>query len=100
MIAAPAVSDARKVMMAITVTSARDAIASGGTSGTSRRGGGRCGSGLDRLSSCAIAGLIIDMKPAIAQHETASAVELIHEPQIMRGDQDGRARPMQFQKQA
>src|SRR4051794_15520105 len=88
MIAAPAVSEARNVMIAMTVTSAREAIASGGTIGASRRGVARDWS--SPASGSAMARSVIDVEAAIAQHEAARAIKLIHEAEVMGRDQDGR----------
>src|SRR6476659_1932826 len=99
MMAAPAVSEARNVMIAITVTSAREAIASGGTSGTSRRGMTRSCSEPGLVGGSAMTRLIIDMQSAIAEHEAAGAVELVHESEVVGRDKDGGSGAVQLEKQ-
>src|SRR5947209_3462375 len=111
-IAVPADREARNVMMAITVTSARPAIEAAGTSGISRRSASAsapaaCGSPsresgwrLRRAvcdirtvmsapaSSCAS---IENVQAAVAEDKPARVLELIHQREIVRRDDDGRA---------
>ena len=88
----PAAREARKVMMAMTVMSARPAMLSAGTSGMLRF---RLMPGKPASRSCGrlLAGprSVIDMQPAVAQHETARAFELVHQGEIVGGDDHGGA---------
>ena len=83
-------------MMAMTMTSARLAVLSAGInvsrglekawidrfSGFSRDGGATA-SGLEAS--------VIDVQPSVAEHEASRAFKLIHQGQIVGGDDDGRA---------
>src|SRR5438876_8359149 len=78
---APVVSDARKVMMAMTATKARPAMVAFGTIGVSKRGSDPAGAGAGgslACSSAAMDGSIVDMQPALVQHEPGGVV-LIHQ---------------------
>src|SRR4051812_22077952 len=89
-ITAPVVIEARNVIMATTATSARPEMEFRGTSGVSKRGSGkpgaRGGSTGGVISSAS--GLVIDVQPPIMQHQAARVV-LIHQGDIMRGDDHG-----------
>src|SRR6202023_2016758 len=107
-IAAPAVSEARKVMMATTVTSARPAMDASGTSAISLF--------MPRLrpslmvprefncrpfpaAACSSPASIVNMEAAIAQNQPAGAVELIHQAEIVRRDHHGRPGFVEFGEQ-
>ena len=95
-ITAPVVSEARKVMMATTATSARPAIDrlrhDRRLEARQRRRGERPPSS----SACArrVSGIvvsIVDMQPALVQHEPAGVV-LVHQRDVVGGDHDRGAR--------
>ena len=90
---APVVSEARKVMMATTATRARPAIVACGTMGVSKRGsassGVAAGASGPRDCSASIAASFVDMQATFVQHQTAR-VELIHQRNIVGGDDDRR----------
>src|SRR5215813_1439308 len=87
--AAPVVSDARKVIIATTDTSARPEIELDGTSGVSNRGSGSTGPRSSVLNLpgpvSAMPSSVVNMQPAIVQHEPARIV-LIHERDVVGCD--------------
>src|SRR5262245_55132932 len=88
---APTVSDARNVMMAITATSARPAIESTGTIDVSPRGGEpTSSSGLLSATSNGLASFII-VQASFVQHQ-AARIELVHQRDVVGGDDDRRSR--------
>src|SRR5262245_17083548 len=97
---APTVSDARNAMMATTATSARPAIESIGTIGvSSRRDDPISDPSSGWLVSIAIGlGSFIVMQPPIVQHQ-AAGIELIHQRDVVRGDDDGRPRLVELDEQ-
>src|SRR5260370_25364222 len=92
---APIVIEARKVMMAMTAIRARPAMVAFGTIGASTRGCGNseamaaCSPGSGSFAPTPVS--VIDMQPTLVQHEPAGIV-LIHQRDIMRGEQHGSAR--------
>src|SRR6185436_16488125 len=94
-IAPAVVSEARKVMIATTATSARPAMVEGGTIGVSKRGGGMAASAaeaaLARAASSGALVSVVDMQPALVQHQTARVV-LIHQRNVVGGDDHRGAR--------
>src|SRR3982074_1712677 len=76
---APVVSEARKVMMATTATSARREAVACGTSGVAKRGTGTAasvpGASNPRSPRAGIVVSVVDMQAALVQHEPAG-VEL------------------------
>src|SRR5499426_616883 len=88
---APVVSEARKVMMATTATRARPEIVACGTIGVSKRGSGWA-EGAPGASSpwgwpAFVVASVVDMQTTLVQHETAR-VELIHQRNVVGGDDD------------
>src|SRR5213078_1877037 len=78
---APVVSEAKKVMMAMTATRARPEIVACGTMGVSKRtGSAPCASNL-----CCIVASVIDMQATLVQHE-AARIDLVHERDVVRGN--------------
>src|SRR3954466_29322 len=100
---APVVNEARKVMMATTATSARPAIVACGTIGVSKRGkdsaGGTAGASNPRDCSASIAASFVDMQATFVQHET-TCVELIHQRDVVGGDDDRRPGFVELDEQA
>ena len=41
---------------------------------------------------------VIDVQPAIPKHEAARAIELVHQPEVVGGDDNGRSGAVQFEK--
>src|SRR5262245_44524315 len=98
---APTVSEARNVMMAITATSARPAMESTGTIEVSPRGAGaraRRFSGVLSSTSKGLASFII-VQPSFVQHQ-AARIELVHQRDVVRGDDDGGSRLVEFDEEA
>src|SRR5215211_3970429 len=101
---APVVSDARKVMIAITAVSARPAIVALGTIGLSKLGsnsGGYMPDAAGSSNSSALVsgcGSIVDMQPAFVQHDPTGLI-LVHERNVMSGDHHRRARFVELDKQ-
>src|ERR1700681_4032206 len=99
---APIVLEARKVMMAMTAIRARPAMVAFGTIGASKRGSGiskaigACSPGSG--SSAPMPVSIIDMQPTFVQHEPAGIV-LIHQRDVVRGEQHRGARFVELDKQ-
>src|SRR5580700_1421049 len=96
-ITAPAVSAARKVMMATTAVSDRPAIEFSGTiavatCGPRERNGVASSSshGSVRFSARPSSGSLVDMKPSLVQHQTPGVV-LVHQGDIVGGDEDRRS---------
>src|SRR5579863_6764114 len=92
-ITAPAVTAARKVIMATTAVSERPAIEPRGTIGV----GARCaktrdpaGARASHGSAIVFTGLVVDMQTSFVQDQTAGVV-FVHQRNIVRGDDDGRA---------
>ena len=104
--APPAVRQARKVMIAMTMTSARPAIELAGTSGMSRLSAlsdwmSGAGAGSLRIvgrAHCEFA--IEDLQPPVADDEPTRLAELIHQAEIVRRDDDRRAGLVEFDEQA
>src|SRR5262245_2019625 len=97
---APVVSEARKVMMAMMAMRARAAIVSRGTIGVSKRGSicaGRA-AGEFGFSLAAILASVVDMQTALVQHE-AARVDLVHERDVVGGNDDGSARFVELDEQ-
>src|SRR3981081_1266772 len=96
----PVVIDARNVMMATTATSARPAIEARGTMGDRLRAlAGTCGRSCPRSTNGPCwSDLFIDMQPSLMQHQPPRFV-LIHQGDIVCRDDDGGARPVQFDEQ-
>src|SRR6202040_1595446 len=113
--AAPAVSEARKVMMATTVTSARPAMEASGTSVISLFMPRLRPShmvprefnchpfptplGRARPKQCSSPASIVNMEAAVAQNQPAGAVELVHQAEIVRRDHHRRPRFVEFGKE-
>src|ERR1700761_7428666 len=96
----PVVIEARKVMIATTATSARPAIDDRGTIGDMLRAvAPTCGRSFPRSTSgpCSST-LLIDVQPSLMKHQPARFV-LVHQGNIVGGDDDGRARLVQFDEQ-
>src|SRR5690242_8045805 len=96
----PVVSEARKVMIATTATSARPEIELRGTSGVSKRIGGTAetrGAGVNSLREMSLVTMtsVVDVQPAVVQHQAARIV-LIHQRDVVRGDDDGGAGFVEF----
>src|SRR6202171_1926234 len=100
-IAAPVVRAARNVMMATTAVSERPAIELLGTIEAEPRGA-RCSAVVGAMwshgSSIVSIGLVVDMQPSFMQHE-ATRIELVHQGDIVGGDDDGRARFVELDEQ-
>src|SRR6185503_20123205 len=100
---APVVSEARKVMMATTATRARPAIVACGTIGVSKRGNDSAdsasGASDPRYCSTSIAASFVDMQATFVQHET-TCVELIHQRDVVGGDDDRRPGFVELDEQA
>src|SRR5579863_1318201 len=93
-ITAPAVTAARKVIMATTAVSERPAIEPRGTIGVGMRCAMRpagAGARASHGSAIVFAGSIVDMEPSLMQDQAAGVV-LVHQRDVMRGDDDGSAR--------
>src|SRR5271169_6239218 len=93
-VTAPAVSAARKVMMATTAVSERPAIEPDGTIGVGACGASvsdavaaRSSHGSDMVSS----GSVVDMKPSVVQHQTARVV-FVHQGDVVGGNDHRRTR--------
>src|SRR5206468_2494618 len=92
---APAVSEARNVMIATIATSARPAIVPLGTIGDTNCGRAPgCGAGVTASTSS-----FIDMQPPFVQHQPARVV-LVHERDVVRGNDDRRAGLVELDEQA
>src|SRR5581483_3549374 len=92
-ITAPVVSEARNVMIATTAISARPAMVLRGTSGVSKRGNappGMRGGAVKSSRSSSSYRSVINVQPAFMQDEPAGVV-LVHQRDVVRGDQDRRA---------
>src|SRR5262249_43689978 len=99
----PLVTAARNVMIATTAASALPAIESLGTMWTSPRVSrpGRCGRRRKRanpLRSAAVTRLVIDMNVAVMEHK-ATGVVLVHEGDVVGGDDDRGAGLVQLDEQ-
>src|SRR5580704_2345412 len=105
-ITAPAVSAARKVMMATTAVSDRPAIEFCGTiavatcgpcerSGVASSSSHGSASGSTRLSS----GSLVDMKPSLVQHQPAGVV-FVHQGDIVSGDENSRSGLVELDEKA
>src|SRR5262245_22487547 len=91
----PVVSEARKVMMATIATSARPAIVTLGTIGDTNCGiAPGCGAAVTASMSS-----FIDMNPPFVQHQPARVV-LIHERNVVRGNDDRGAGLVELDEQA
>src|SRR6201999_2581665 len=99
---APVVIEARKVMIATTATSARPEIEARGTIGDRLRArAGTCGRSCPRSTSgtCSLPILFIDVQPSLVQHQAARLV-LVHQRDVVGGDDHGGAGLVQFDEQA
>src|SRR5258705_12728125 len=94
---APVVSEARKVMMAMIAISARAEIVARGTIGVSKRGSvcAESAAGEFGFSPAAILASVVDMQTALVQHE-AARIDLVHERDVVGGNDDGSARFIEF----
>src|SRR5215813_4115689 len=91
---APVVSEARKVMIATIATSARPAIVPLGTIGVTNCGiAPGCGATVTASTSS-----FIDMNSPFVQHQPARVV-LVHERDVVRGNDDRRAGLVELDKQ-
>src|SRR5579864_7396385 len=100
-IAAPVVSAARNVMMATTATSERPAIELPGTIEAAPRGArssAAAGSMSSHGSIMVSIGLVVDMQPSFMQHQ-AARIELVHQGDIVGGDDHRRARLVELDEQ-
>src|SRR5689334_4931032 len=97
---APVVIEARKVMIATTATRARPEIEARGTIGDMMRAlAGTCGRSLPRSTSgLGSSTLLIDVQPSLMQHQTPRVV-LLHQGDVMGGDDDGGAGLVEFDEQ-
>src|SRR5580700_11132720 len=100
-IAAPVVSAARKVMMATTAVSERPAIELDGTIEAEPRGA-RSSAAVGSMSShgsiMVSSGFDVDMQSSFMQHE-AARIELVHQGDIVSGDDHRRARFVELDEQ-
>src|SRR5262249_13446182 len=100
---APVVSDARKVMMATTATSARPEIELRGTSGVSKRGSESAGirSGVENFPwpVVVIRSSIVDVQPAVMQHQPPRIV-LIHKRDVVGRNDDRGPRLVELNEQS
>ena len=97
----PVVTEARNVMMATTATSARPAIEARGTIGDMLRArAGTCGRSFPRSISTpwSSPALLIDVQPSLMQHQPPRVV-LVHQRDVVGGDDDRRAGFVQFDEQ-
>src|SRR5215207_5161925 len=108
--APPAHSAARKVRMAMTTMSARLAAVCTATSGAwplswaavgIGRAGAAAGGSRRRTRAAAAPGacLLIDMQPAVAEDQPAG-VDLVHEAEVVGGDDNRGAEPVELDEQA
>src|SRR4029077_5488363 len=100
-IAAPVVSAARNVMMATTATSERPAIELLGTIEPAPRGARSSAASASMSSHGSIMvsiGLVVDMQPSFMQHQ-AARIELVHQGDIVGGDDPRRARFVELDEQ-
>src|SRR6516162_1049509 len=101
-ITAPLVTQARKVMIATTATRASPATLDAGTMDESKAGSSSSvGGSADSSASCRSASTlrsVIDMQPASMQHQPPRVV-LIHERDVVRGDDHGRPRLVELDKE-
>src|ERR1700722_14852644 len=100
-IAAPVVRAARKVMMATTAVSERPAMELLGTIEAEPRGA-RSSAAVGSMSShgsiMVPIGLVVDMQSSFMQHQ-AARIELVHQGDIVSGDDHGRARLVELDEQ-
>src|ERR1700757_917268 len=97
---APVVTEARKVMIATTATSARPAIEARGTIGDRLRArAGSIGRSCPRSTSalCSSA-LLIDVQASLMQHQPTRLV-LVHQRDVVGGDHDRGAGLVQFDEE-
>src|SRR4029077_7762827 len=95
---APVVSEARKVMIAITAARAWREIVACGTIGVSKRGSSSAsapGGPSSARDCCCILASVVDMQTALVQHQPAR-VELIHQRDVVGGDDYRRPGLVQF----
>src|ERR1700685_2115651 len=100
-IAAPVVSAARNVMMATTAVSERPAIELLGTIEAAPRGARSSADPGSMSSHCSIMvsiGLVVDMQPSFMEHQ-AARIELVHQGDIVGGDDHRRARFVELDEQ-
>src|SRR3954447_6795235 len=98
---APVVIDARNVMIATTAIKARPAIEARGTIGDRLRAFiGTCGRSCPRSinASRSFPLLLIEMDPALMQHHSPRVV-LVHQGNVVGGDDHRGARLVQFDEQ-
>src|SRR5579863_5884469 len=101
-VTAPAVIAARNVMMAMTAISERPAMEPLGTIGAAVRCVKARGDTEVRLShgsAMASIGSIVDMQSSLVQDQAAGVI-LVHQRDIVRGDDDGSARFVEFDEQS
>src|SRR5438132_13152821 len=97
---APVVSEARNVMMATIATSARPEIVACGTMGLSTRD--RTGEGepcASTLLSISARTSVVDMQTTLVQHKP-TRVDLVHERDVVGGNDDGSPRFVELNEQA
>src|SRR5271156_1381286 len=104
MVTAPAVSAARKVMMAITEVSERPEIEPEGTILVGACGASACTAEATRSSHGSVIvsssrGSVVDMKPSVMQHQPARVI-FVHERDVVGSDYHRRARFVELDKQA
>src|SRR5262245_21551258 len=99
---APVVSEARNVMIAITATRAWPEIVACGTIGVSKRGSSSAAApgGPSRASDCwGVLASVVNMQSTLVQHQPAR-IELIHQRDIVGGDDHRRPGLVQLDEQA
>src|SRR4051794_2927722 len=98
---APTVRDARKVMMEMTASRARAAIESSGTIDDSRRfrASGRACSIAWPVSASKVGTSFIVVQPSVVEHQ-AAGIELIHQRDVVGGDDDRGAGLVELDEQA
>src|SRR5580692_4066389 len=99
--AAPVVSAAKNVMMATTAASERPAIELDGTIEPAPRGARSRAPAASMSSHGSIMvsiGLVVDMQPSFMQHQ-AARIELVHQGDIVGGDDHRRARLVELDEQ-
>ena len=100
-VTAPAVSAARNVMMATTAVNERPAIDPLGTIGVGLRCARTCddpGARASHGSAITLTGSLVDMQTSLVQDQTPGVV-LVHQRDIVHGDDDGCPRFVEFNEQ-
>src|SRR5690606_26296321 len=100
-VTAPSVRQDRKVMMAMTRISALPATFCGGTMGADLRGvrSGRAGAASSWSASSAGSRSIMDFEPPVCE-DHAARIHLLHQAEIVGGDDHRRAEPVQLDEEA